>query len=173
MIDTCIDFFSGLSWWQSALLSLGLFVVMASVSVAAVGWFLVKIPPTFFLDGHSRDWGNHRSHWFRWSVKIAKNLAGLVLVVLGIIQLFVPGQGLLTILIGVVLLDFPGKRRVERKIVSRPKVLAAINHLRARYGRPPLVVVEEEMPQTSLQRTEDNAPPGKETGNPYQASRAG
>ena len=48
----------------------------------------------------------------------------------------IPGQGLLTILIGLILLDFPGKRGLERRLVSRPSVLAAINRLRARFGRP-------------------------------------
>jgi hypothetical protein len=52
----------------------------------------------------------------------------------------VPGQGLLTILIGVMLLDFPGKRRLERWLLRRRGVLAAINKVRARYGRPPLVL---------------------------------
>jgi hypothetical protein len=32
----------------------------------------------------------------------------------------VPGQGILTVLIGVMLLEFPGKRRLERAIVGRP-----------------------------------------------------
>jgi hypothetical protein len=152
MYDACVEFFTGLSWWQKTLLSAGVFVVTFSLSLAAVGWFLVKIPPTFFLDGHRRDWGNHPSAWVRWTLKIAKNLFGLVLVVAGVIQLFMPGQGLLTILIGVVLLDFPGKRQVERKIVSRPKVLAAVNHLRARYGRPPLIVEEDDQPKPAPPR---------------------
>ncbi len=52
----------------------------------------------------------------------------------------IPGQGLLTILLGVMLLDFPGKRRLEFKIISRPKVFRAINRLRARFDKPPLVL---------------------------------
>jgi hypothetical protein len=52
----------------------------------------------------------------------------------------VPGPGLVLIVIGVSLLDFPGKRRLEQRVVGRPRVLKAINALRARFGRPPLVV---------------------------------
>jgi len=52
----------------------------------------------------------------------------------------VPGQGILTILIGVMLLNFPGKRRLERWLVSRPRVLPVINGLRARFGKPPLLL---------------------------------
>jgi hypothetical protein len=49
-----------------------------------------------------------------------------------------PGQGLLTILIALILLDFPGKRSLERRIIARPKVLRAVNGLRTKAGRPPL-----------------------------------
>jgi hypothetical protein len=44
------------------------------------------------------------------------------------------------ILAGIMLLDFPGKRRLVQRIVSQPAVLTSINRLRKRYGRPPLVV---------------------------------
>jgi hypothetical protein len=54
----------------------------------------------------------------------------------------VPGQGILTILIGVMLLDFPGKRRLERWLVRRPAVFKGINRIRARFDKPPLVLDE-------------------------------
>ena len=57
-------------------------------------------------------------------------------------MLFLPGQGLLTILIGVSLMDFPGKRTIERKLISRPVVLQAINRIRQRFDRPPLLIDE-------------------------------
>ena len=58
----------------------------------------------------------------------------------GLAMLVLPGQGLLTILIGLMLLDFPGKRRLERRIVARPAILAMLNRMRARRGRDPLRV---------------------------------
>ena len=58
----------------------------------------------------------------------------------GLILLVLPGQGLLTILIGLLLLDFPGKRAVELKLVRRPGIAAFLNRMRARHGRPPFVV---------------------------------
>jgi hypothetical protein len=73
---------------------------------------------------------------------LGKNLLGAVLVLLGIVLSLpgVPGQGILTILLGVMLLDFPGKRDLERKIVGRPKVREAIDRLRKRFGKQPLVL---------------------------------
>ena len=72
--------------------------------------------------------------------RVGKNLAGTVLLAVGIVLAMpgVPGPGLLFILLGVSLMDVPGKRAVERYIVSRPLVLRPINALRARWNRPPL-----------------------------------
>jgi hypothetical protein len=57
----------------------------------------------------------------------------------------VPGQGVLTILLGVMLLDFPGKRRLEYKLISQPRVFNNINRLRARFDKPPLELEEKGM----------------------------
>lgn len=66
------------------------------------------------------------------------NLVGVVLFLAGVVMLFVPGQGLLTMLLGLILMDFPGKYALERRLVERPGLLKTINHLRARSGVVPL-----------------------------------
>jgi hypothetical protein len=73
---------------------------------------------------------------------ILRNLLGLVLLASGIVLSVpgVPGQGLLTILAGLLLLDFPGKRRVLVKLCGRPRVLRSINWLRAKCSRRPLAI---------------------------------
>ena len=58
-------------------------------------------------------------------------------------MLFTPGQGLLSIVVGLMLLTIPGKREFIRRIVSRPKVLGALNLLRARFNHPPLLMPPE------------------------------
>ena len=70
-----------------------------------------------------------------------RNALGAVLLAAGIAMLVLPGQGLLTILLGLMLVDFPGKRRAERALVARPNVFEALNWLRAKAGRPPLLPV--------------------------------
>ena len=65
---------------------------------------------------------------------VLKNALGLVLVILGFIMLFTPGQGLLTLLAGSLLMNFPGKYQLERWLVLRPGVLRALNWLRHRGG---------------------------------------
>lgn len=65
---------------------------------------------------------------------ILKNLLGLMLLLAGIAMLVLPGQGLLTILISLTLLNFPGKYRLERGVVERPAVFRSINWIRRRWG---------------------------------------
>jgi len=69
-----------------------------------------------------------------------KNVAGFVLLAAGIAMLVLPGQGILTMLIGISLVDFPGKRQLERKLIGQPAVLNTINKVREKFGRPPLTV---------------------------------
>ena len=70
---------------------------------------------------------------------IARNLAGWLFITVGLFLAVpgVPGQGLLTIFIGVLLIDFPNKYRLERWLVTRPGVLPLLTRLRIRFGRPP------------------------------------
>jgi hypothetical protein len=69
---------------------------------------------------------------------VLKNALGIVLVVAGLVMLIVPGQGLLTIAVGLMLIDFPGKYRLERWLATRRPVWRSINWLRKRAGRAPL-----------------------------------
>ncbi|MGB8509174.1 MAG: hypothetical protein WCD76_12375 [Pyrinomonadaceae bacterium] len=132
----------GLSWEQVVV---GLLISAATfvLSLAVVTLVLVKLPASYFHPSHERNFLAERHRAMRWGGIVLKNLAGLLLVVLGVLMSLpgVPGQGVLTILLGIMLLDFPGKRRLEYKIVSQPKVLRAINAIRARFEKPPLVLV--------------------------------
>jgi len=58
-------------------------------------------------------------------------------------MLFLPGQGVLTMLIGISMLDFPGKRKIEAKLIGQPTVLSVINGMRKRRGKPPLVLAPD------------------------------
>jgi hypothetical protein len=131
----------GLSWWQV------LFGVLFSVftfvaSIAVVTFVLVKLPANYFHSSHAREFLVARHPVLRVLGILAKNLLGLLLVFFGVIMSLpgVPGQGVLTILLGIMLLDFPGKRSLEARIVSRPRVFRALNALRARFDKPPLML---------------------------------
>lgn len=124
------------------LMGVGLFVFSLVVSFAAIALVMVKVPPNYFSTHYQRDFLPDSPWLVRWGAVIAKNIAGVLLILLGIVLSLpgVPGQGFLTILLGLIFLDIPGKRPLEAKIIQRPTVLNAINKLRSRYNKPPLAV---------------------------------
>ncbi len=69
---------------------------------------------------------------------ILKNLLGIILFLGGFIMLFTPGQGILSMLIGLSLTNFPGKRRLERKLISQEKIFLFINKIRKKSGTSPI-----------------------------------
>ena len=58
-----------------------------------------------------------------------KNLLGVGCLFFGVLLLVLPGQGVLTIVVGLALLDFPGKYRLQRRIVSQRTVLRTANRI--------------------------------------------
>jgi hypothetical protein len=124
------------------LLAVALFVITFGASLAVISFILVKIPSTYFQRSHARNFWPDRHPTLRWAGLIGKNLLGIVLVLLGILMSIpgVPGQGVLTILLGIMLIDLPRKRQLEYKILSRPMVLEKINRLRHKFSKPPLVL---------------------------------
>lgn len=135
------NFWASLTLGQ-ILLGVGLFVLSLAVSFLSIGIVMVKIPENYFSSHYVQDFMPDKPLLVRWSAVIIKNAFGAFLVILGIILSLpgVPGQGILTILLGLIMLDIPGKRPIEARIIKRPTVLSAINNLRARYNKTPLVM---------------------------------
>lgn len=139
MFDQLWDFFSGLTW-RSVLIGASIFVGSFLVNLVIVSIILVKLPADHFSKSRKTEfWSGPRPAIHAVNV-IGKNIAGLLLVGLGIVLSLpgIPGQGLLTILLGVMLLDFPGRDRLEQKLLSKPSIVNTINGLRGRFGKPPL-----------------------------------
>jgi hypothetical protein len=139
-----MQWIDAISGWIEANLTVLWWVFTASIAAfvvtpLAVGWTLVRLPKDYFLKEERRPLESWRSKpVLRPVLLIVKNLLGAVLLIAGIVMLLVPGQGLLTIAVGLILIDFPSKFRLERWIVTRPTVWRSINWLRKRAGREPL-----------------------------------
>lgn len=119
--------------------------VVVSVGVAAL--VLVRMPHTYFLGEKPPSLlSPARPAWQRAAAHIGKNILGVVLILLGVILSLpgVPGQGVLTILIGMMLVDFQGKRRLEQRIMRIPSVLRGANTIRARFGKGPFLMNDGE-----------------------------
>lgn len=114
-------------------------IVLFVASLAGVPWFVSRLPADYFKRGDT-DSKAIAKPALRIAFHVAKNVLGGLLLLMGVAMLVLPGQGILTIVVALVLLDFPGKRQLERRVVSRPRVLAALNALRRRAGREPLVI---------------------------------
>lgn len=110
-------------------------VLLALVSLILLPVLIVNMPSDYFLAARRR---RRNANYVRRWVLILRNVLALILLVAGIIMLFVPGQGLLTVLAAIALSDVPGKYQIERWIVLRPGVLRGINWVRKRYRKPPV-----------------------------------
>jgi len=128
------DLSAGHGWQLVAFLT----TVVLSAGLTCLA--LVQLPPDHFAGGARDVWLQHMSGTRRAVVRVFKNLLGVALVVAGVLLSLpgVPGQGLLTILLGLMLIDTPRVRRLERKLLARPAVLGPINKLRKRFGKLPL-----------------------------------
>jgi len=118
-----------------------MFVVFVG-SLLLVPVIVTRIPHDYFAHHRrppSRMAEQHRV--VRIVFRVAKNVVGVLLMLAGVAMLVLPGQGLLSIFVGFLRLDFPGKYRLEKWIVSRRRALGAINWLRRRRGRAPMIVV--------------------------------
>jgi hypothetical protein len=116
------------------ILSVGTFLV--GIFLAAVG--IVYLPRDYF--SHRYQPFSHRisNVFLRRTYLAVKNVVGVLFVMTGLMLLVLPGQGLLTIAIGLSLTDFPGKHKIVGRLTRRGPVLRGANWLRIKAGKCPL-----------------------------------
>ena len=129
--------------WISADMLIGLTV--ASIigfvgSLVAIPWILIRLPSDYFDIRVPRHWMKDHHPVLRTIGLIIKNIAGGIFLVAGFLMLFLPRQGLLTMLIGISFMDFPNKRKLEARIVGQPAFLRAINAMRQKFNKLPLTL---------------------------------
>lgn len=124
-----------LFWWFFAA-SVAMFVL----TPVAAGWYVIRMPADYFAKRRRRrespSWQQHPV--LRSLAFVGKNLLGAALLLAGLVMLVVPGQGALTIVVGLMLVDFPGKRNLLRWLATRKSVWRSMNWLRKKAGRDPL-----------------------------------
>ncbi|RPH93824.1 MAG: hypothetical protein EHM72_16025 [Calditrichaeota bacterium] len=137
-----MDFFH---WIQDNRVTVFILLIISIITfvgtLAAVPFLLIRLPVDYFsYERHRREPGMAGNPIIRIALLIAKNILGYIIITAGVAMLVLPGQGILTILAGLMLIDFPGKFQLERKLISQPSVLRAVNWLRVRAGHPELMV---------------------------------
>ena len=128
-----IDEHSELFWWLGSL-SAAIFLI----SLLAVPYIIARVPEDYFLRPHHGQQFKDRHPVLRWSFLIGKNVLGAVLLIGGFAMLVLPGQGILTMLLGLALINFPRKRQVEYWILHRSTVERLVNWIRRKGGHKPL-----------------------------------
>ena len=125
---------------STVLWGLGVFsIIFLWAALLLLPLVLLRLPDDYFIrDPKTLASGALLNPGARW----VKNGLGALLLILGVIFLFTPGQGLLTLLAGLVLMEFPGKYDLERRIVRKPGILALVNKIRAKGGKAPFQIEE-------------------------------
>src|SRR5262245_19135704 len=112
-------------------------------TLIAIPLILVRLPPDYFDTRVPRHWMKDHHPILRVIGLVVKNAVGIVFLLAGFAMLFLPGQGILTMLVGISLMDFPGKQRLEAKLIGQPTVLSAINAMRNKFDKPPLIIAPD------------------------------
>jgi hypothetical protein len=120
-------------------LLVALSIVTMLIGLVLVPALIVRIPEDYFLSSRRHALAVRARHpLVRAALNGARNAVGALFLAAGVAMLFLPGQGLLTLVAGLLIMNYPGKYAFECWLVRRPKVLPALNWLRRKYGRPPL-----------------------------------
>jgi hypothetical protein len=109
------------------------------ISLIALPWLVGLIPEDYFFNTATDSQNaNEDNFFYKLAMKIGKNALGLVLLAGGVLMLFLPGQGLLTIFMGAVLIDYPKKKLIERRLIKIGFILKCLNWVRIKGGHSSL-----------------------------------
>lgn len=114
-------------------------LVVLIITIVVLPLVIYILPDDYFISEKRKPARRTRKHPFAWALlSFAQNLLGLLLILVGVAMLVLPGQGTVTILIGLAISNFPGKYALERRIASQPAVGKTLNKIRKLTGTPPL-----------------------------------
>ncbi|MHB8789675.1 MAG: PGPGW domain-containing protein [Desulfobulbaceae bacterium] len=110
-------------------------------SLLAIPWLIGRLPANYFTLHRRKVEERHKQHPFvARMIFVLRNGIGTLFLLAGIAMLLLPGQGIITILIGFSFMDFPGKHVLEDTLIRRPSVLKSLNWLRHKQKKQPFVL---------------------------------
>lgn len=139
LIQTMLVWFNS---HETVLWALGAFSALTFVgSILWVPLLIIRLPENYFMGKERPLTDMKKRHPLEhFLLEGLKNILGFVLILCGIVMLVIPGQGLLTILLGIFLMNFPGKYHLEQTLVRQEKVLESLNWIRLRANKPTLKI---------------------------------
>ena len=107
-------------------------VFLFFLSLFLLRYVILRLPKDYFITASSISKNPQKI-----VVRVAKNAVGFLLTICGIILLFTPGQGMITILIGLCLIDLAIVNQFKKKIINNSKVQKALNWIRIKKSVKP------------------------------------
>jgi hypothetical protein len=107
--------------------------VMFVGSLLLVPWLVARAPADYFVREHAP----RKAGLLPIVLAALRNVLGAALLLIGLALLVLPGQGMLMVLVALSLMNFPGKRRLVRRIVQQNTVWRALGYFRERAEQPP------------------------------------
>ncbi|WP_437186310.1 PGPGW domain-containing protein [Planctomicrobium sp. SH668] len=111
-------------------------IISSIVGTVLVFWVIVNMPVDHFTQPIRVS--THRNPVMRVVSAVVRNAIGAVLIVLGIYMVIAPGPGILAILLGISIMDLPGKHRLIDGVIQRKSVRTSLNWVRKKFNKPPL-----------------------------------
>lgn len=125
--------FQTIATWL-ALLSIFTFIL----SLILLPYIVRRIPSDYFLTLSEKKPKLKGYDFKSIMIILFRNIFGTLLLLSGFAMLFLPGQGLITIFISLLFLDFPRKKRFITYLTSKRSVQRAVNWIRKKAKKKPI-----------------------------------
>jgi hypothetical protein len=109
------------------------------LSLLIIPWIICRLDKNFFLHLHEHTKKEDEHPAIFILLKLLRYFVGSLLLFAGILMLFLPGQGLLTMILGISLLDFPGKRILTDWVLCFHPIQNGLNWIREKGSKPPFL----------------------------------
>ncbi|MCF6150632.1 MAG: hypothetical protein E3K37_18545 [Candidatus Kuenenia sp.] len=127
--------------WLTGIVSM--FTFMGTLIVLPI--MVARLPVDYLIVQKEKpDTLQKRHPVLRLIILVFRNLMGILLILAGITMLVLPGEGIITILIGFALLSFPQKESAIKRIVQQKRILRTANWIRIKLNKPPLLSPEND-----------------------------
>ena len=136
MLNQYLPELQNLPWGNFVPWLITLSLIAFAFSAFGVSIVLLRLPVDYLSNPTSSE--SAEGNWKHWLSKLGRNILGSIFLIVGFVMLITPGQGILSILVGLMLLDFPGKQKLVRKILTKPQIFRTINRMRTAAKRKPL-----------------------------------
>ena len=116
----------------------GISLLTFVLSLVLLPYLIRKIPSDYFLQ-----LSDEQPRFKEYDLKfvlffLLRNIFGLLLFISGIVMLFLPGQGLITLFFSLLFLTFPGKKKLIIYFTRLKSVQKTVNWVRKKANKNPI-----------------------------------